>query len=111
MVAPAKSLSVLTALILSIAPFVAAHGLDSDYAKRGDANRRHAAAFEAAEAARLLAARATGAPIATPTAPPLSLISSGMPTETPSSLFTSYAPGATAPIPGATSLPACMSMF
>jgi len=37
--------------------------------------------------------------------PPLSAISSGMPTATPSPLFTSFAPGATPPVSGAPPLP------
>jgi hypothetical protein len=38
--------------------------------------------------------------------PPLSLISSGMPTGTPSPVATTYTPGATPPISGAPVLPA-----
>ena len=58
--------------------------------------------------ARHLAYKARRQNIATPTAtnaPPLSAITSGMPTETPTTLFTTFAPGATPPIAGAPPLP------
>lgn len=108
MVTSPRSFSVFTALVLSIASVAQAHGANPpyQYGRRED-NRRHAAA--ASQRARQLAAAPTPTTPppsgATPTAPPLSFISSGMPSEVPLSLFTTFTPGATAPIAGATPLP------
>lgn len=101
MVASTRTLSVLTTLILSITSFANAHGGDS-HAQRDAYHRRHAAAARGV-------GETTAPPIATPTAPPLSQISSGMPIETPMPLFTTYAAGATPPISGAVPLPSGMS--
>lgn len=102
-----NTLPVLTTLALSFAAIAQAHNGGPVHAKREESNRRHAAARQLGVAGGLAATTTSGpsGTIATPTAPPLSRISSGMPSEVPLSLFTTFTPGASAPIAGATVLP------
>lgn len=115
-----SSIAAFTALTLSFASICLAHLQEPRAASAGRAlhnNKRHAAYLARRQAG---GAQTTSQPtftIPTPTQvpgmtiPALTDIKSGMPTETPATMFTTFAPGATPAISGAPPLPSGELIF